>query len=221
MGQVSYESGPDAALPSRALGGDLQALGLRMRRFKTGTPCRVHRRSIDFDAMERQDGDAEIVPFSFASDAAKMHNQVSCYITYTNSETHRIIRENLHRSPLFSGQIEGIGPRYCPSIETKIVRFADKPRHQLFVEPMGLQTEEYYLQGMSSSLPEDVQLAFLRTIRDWSTWRLCALPTPSSTTASTPQSCVPRWSVRKSPVCTAPDSSTAAPAMRRLRRRDW
>ena len=165
VGQVSYESGPDAALPSRALGGDLQALGLRMRRFKTGTPCRVHRRSIDFDAMERQDGDAEIVPFSFASDAAKMRNQVSCYITYTNSETHRIIRENLHRSPLFSGQIEGIGPRYCPSIETKIVRFADKPRHQLFVEPMGLQTEEYYLQGMSSSLPEDVQLAFLRTIR--------------------------------------------------------
>lgn len=165
VGQVSYESGPDAALPSRALGGDLQALGLRMRRFKTGTPCRVHRRSIDFDAMERQDGDAEIVPFSFASDATKMRNQVSCYITYTNSETHRIIRENLHRSPLFSGQIEGIGPRYCPSIETKIVRFADKPRHQLFVEPMGLQTEEYYLQGMSSSLPEDVQLAFLRTIR--------------------------------------------------------
>ena len=138
VGQVSYESGPDAAL---------------------------HRRSIDFDAMERQDGDDHIVPFSFGSDPSQMHNQVSCYITYTNEETHRIIRENLHRSPLFSGQIEGIGPRYCPSIETKIVRFADKSRHQLFVEPMGLETEEYYLQGMSSSLPEDVQLAFLRTIR--------------------------------------------------------
>ena len=165
VGQVSYESGPDAALPSRPLGKNLQELGLRMRRFKTGTPCRVHRRSIDFDAMERQDGDDHIVPFSFGSDPAKMHNQVSCYITYTNEETHRIIRENLHRSPLFSGQIEGIGPRYCPSIETKIVRFADKSRHQLFVEPMGLETEEYYLQGMSSSLPEDVQLAFLRTIR--------------------------------------------------------
>lgn len=165
VGQVSYESGPDAALPSRPLGENLKQLGLRMRRFKTGTPCRVHRRSIDFDAMERQDGDAEIVPFSFGSDPENMHNQVSCYITYTNAETHRIIRENLHRSPLFSGQIEGIGPRYCPSIETKIVRFAEKPRHQLFVEPMGLQTEEYYLQGMSSSLPEDVQLAFLRTIR--------------------------------------------------------
>ena len=165
IGQVSFESGPDAALPSRALGKQLAALGLRMRRFKTGTPCRVHRRSIDFEAMERQDGDEQIVPFSFGSDPAKMHNQVSCYITYTNAETHRIIRENLDRSPLFSGQIEGVGPRYCPSIETKIVRFADKPRHQLFVEPMGLDTEEYYLQGMSSSLPEDVQLAFLRTIR--------------------------------------------------------
>lgn len=164
VGQVSYESGPDAALPSRQLGENLQQLGLRIRRFKTGTPCRVHRRSIDFHAMERQDGDAEIVPFSFSSDAAQMRNQVSCYMTYTNEETHRIIRENLHRSPLFSGQIEGVGPRYCPSIETKIVRFSDKPRHQLFVEPMGMQTEEFYLQGMSSSLPEDVQLAFLRTI---------------------------------------------------------
>lgn len=165
VGQVSYESGPDAALPSRQLGQNLAELGLRMRRFKTGTPCRVHRRSIDFSVMERQDGDREITPFSFATDAGTLQNQVSCYITYTNAETHRIIRENLHRSPLFSGQIEGIGPRYCPSIETKIVRFADKPRHQLFVEPMGLRTEEYYLQGMSSSLPEDVQLAFLRTIR--------------------------------------------------------
>lgn len=165
VGQVSYESGPDAALPSRTLGENLRDLGLRMRRFKTGTPCRVHRRSIDFDAMERQDGDTEIVPFSFSSDASTMQNHVSCYITYTNAETHRIIRENLHRSPLFSGKIEGVGPRYCPSIETKIIRFADKPRHQLFVEPMGLQTEEYYLQGMSSSLPEDVQCAFLQTIR--------------------------------------------------------
>ena len=165
VGQVSYESGPDAALPSRPLGKNLQELGLRMRRFKTGTPCRVHRRSIDFDAMERQDGDDHIVPFSFGSDPAKMHNQVSCYITYTNEETHRIIRENLHRSPLFSGQIEGIGPRYCPSIETKIDRFPDKSRHQLFVEPCGLYTDELYIQGLSSSLPEDVQLEMLHTIR--------------------------------------------------------
>lgn len=164
VGDAHYESGPDVALPSRSLTKSLQAAGLRLRRFKTGTPCRVHRRSIDFSAMERQEGDAEIVPFSFSTNPEGLRNQVSCYISYTNAETHRIIRENLHRSPLFSGQIEGIGPRYCPSIETKIVRFADKPRHQLFVEPMGLQTEEYYLQGMSSSLPEDVQLAFLRTI---------------------------------------------------------
>lgn len=165
VGTVSYESGPDSALPSRALGKSLQALGLPLRRFKTGTPCRVHSRSIDFDRMESQDGDAEIVPFSFATPREGLHNTVRCYITYTNAETHRIIRENLNRSPLFTGQISGIGPRYCPSIETKIVRFAEKERHQLFVEPMGMQTEEYYLQGMSSSLPEDVQLAFLRTIR--------------------------------------------------------
>ena len=165
VGTVSYESGPDSALPSRALGKSLQALGLPLRRFKTGTPCRVHSRSIDFDRMEPQDGDAEIVPFSFATPREGLHNTVRCYITYTNAETHRIIRENLNRSPLFTGQISGIGLRYCPSIETKIVRFAEKERHQLFVEPMGMQTEEYYLQGMSSSLPEDVQLAFLRTIR--------------------------------------------------------
>ena len=165
VGTVSYESGPDSALPSRALGKSLQALGLPLRRFKTGTPCRVHSRSIDFNRMEPQDGDAEIVPFSFATPREGLHNTVRCYITYTNAETHRIIRENLNRSPLFTGQISGIGPRYCPSIETKIVRFAEKERHQLFVEPMGMQTEEYYLQGMSSSLPEDVQLAFLRTIR--------------------------------------------------------
>lgn len=165
VGTVSYESGPDSALPSRALRKSLQALGLPLRRFKTGTPCRVHSRSIDFDRMEPQDGDAEIVPFSFATPREGLHNTVRCYITYTNAETHRIIRENLNRSPLFTGQISGIGPRYCPSIETKIVRFAEKERHQLFVEPMGMQTEEYYLQGMSSSLPEDVQLAFLRTIR--------------------------------------------------------
>ena len=165
VGTVSYESGPDSALPSRALGENLQKLGLPLRRFKTGTPSRVHRRSIDFDRMEPQDGDAEIVPFSFSTPKEELHNTVRCYIAYTNEATHEIIRENLHRSPLFTGQISGIGPRYCPSIETKIVRFADKKRHQLFVEPMGLQTEEYYLQGMSSSLPEDVQLAFLRTIK--------------------------------------------------------
>ncbi len=165
VGEASYESGPDASLPSTYLSESLRKNGIELRRFKTGTPCRVHKRSIDFDAMERQTGDEEIVPFSFESDSSKMHNQADCYVTYTNAETHRIIMENLHRSPLYSGRIKGVGPRYCPSIEDKIVRFADKERHQLFVEPMGLGTDEYYLQGMSSSLPEDVQLAFLRTIK--------------------------------------------------------
>lgn len=165
IGEVSYESGPDSALPSTKLSDSLRAAGVELRRFKTGTPCRVNKRSIDFDAMERQDGDEKIVPFSFETSVDGLENQVSCYVTYTNSNTHEVILSNLDRSPLYSGRIEGVGPRYCPSIEDKIVRFSDKPRHQLFVEPMGLSTEEYYLQGMSSSLPEDVQLAFLRTIK--------------------------------------------------------
>lgn len=165
IGESSYESGPDSALPSRGLSQSLIENGVELRRFKTGTPCRVHKRSIDFDAMERQDGDSDIVPFSFETSPFGLENQVSCYITYTNSNTHEVILNNLDRSPLYSGRIEGVGPRYCPSIEDKIVRFSDKPRHQLFVEPMGLSTDEYYLQGMSSSLPEDVQLAFLRTIK--------------------------------------------------------
>ena len=165
IGEESYESGPDSALPSTFLSDSLRENGIEIRRFKTGTPCRVHKRSIDFDKMEKQDGDDDIVPFSFESDRNRMHNIVSCYITYTNPETHKVILDNLDRSPLYSGRIQGVGPRYCPSIEDKIVRFADKERHQLFVEPMGLNTDEYYLQGMSSSLPEDVQLAFLRTIK--------------------------------------------------------
>lgn len=164
VGEASYASGPDAALPADALGDSLREF-LPLRRFKTGTPCRVHCRSIDFSVLERQDGDAEITPFSFENDGDSMRNQVSCYVTYTNEKTHQVIRENLHRSPLYAGRIEGVGPRYCPSIEDKVVRFADKERHQIFVEPMGLQTDEFYLQGMSSSLPEDVQLAFLRTIK--------------------------------------------------------
>lgn len=163
VGETSYESGPDATLPSTGLSDCLRDLGITLRRFKTGTPARVHRRSIDFSKLERQDGDPDIVPFSFETDC-ELKNTVSCYVSYTNAETHRIILDNLDRSPLFSGQIEGVGPRYCPSIEDKVVRFSDKPRHQLFIEPMGLDTDEYYLQGMSSSLPEDVQLKFLRTI---------------------------------------------------------
>ncbi len=164
VGECSYASGPDASLPANALAESLREF-LPLRRFKTGTPCRVHRRSIDFDVLERQDGDADITAFSFENDGRTMHNQVSCFVSYTNACTHAVIRENLHRSPLYAGRIEGVGPRYCPSIEDKVVRFADKERHQLFIEPMGLSTEEFYLQGMSSSLPEDVQLKFLRTIK--------------------------------------------------------
>lgn len=164
VGEVSYESGPDATLPAKGLSDSLRDLGVTIRRFKTGTPARVHKRSIDFSQLERQDGDEKIIPFSFET-KGKLENKVSCYISYTNAETHKIILDNLDRSPLYSGRIEGVGPRYCPSIEDKVVRFSDKPRHQLFIEPMGLDTDEYYLQGMSSSLPEDVQLKFLRTIK--------------------------------------------------------
>ncbi len=164
VGEVNYESGPDNVLPPKQLSKCLTEANITLRRFKTGTPCRVHRRSIDFSAMEVQHGDENIVPFSFKTRDI-IENKADCYITYTNENTHRVIRENLHRSPLYSGRIEGVGPRYCPSIEDKVVRFPDKERHQIFVEPMGLDTDEYYLQGMSSSLPEDVQLAFLRTVK--------------------------------------------------------
>lgn len=164
IGELSYSSGPDNVLPSSGLTDCLKKLGLSMRRFKTGTPARVHKRSVDFSVMEVQSGDEQIMPFSFDNEN-EMKNQADCYVTYTNEQTHKVILDNLDRSPLYSGRIEGIGPRYCPSIEDKIVRFRDKERHQLFVEPMGLDTDEYYLQGMSSSLPEDVQLKFLRTIK--------------------------------------------------------
>ena len=165
VGESNYESGPDSTLPANLLSQSLIENGITIRRFKTGTPCRVHKRSINFEVLDRQDGDDYIVPFSFETEQSKLKNQISCYISYTNAETHRVILDNLYRSPLYSGRIQGVGPRYCPSIEDKIVRFKDKERHQLFIEPMGLDTDEYYLQGMSSSLPEDVQLAFLRTIK--------------------------------------------------------
>ena len=162
-GQSVIPSGPDGMHPSVGLADNLRALGLHLRRFKTGTPSRVNRRSIDFSKMEVQPGDETAEPFSFRT-THKVNNSAVCYLTYTNEETHRIIRENLYRSPMYDGTISGVGPRYCPSIETKIVRFADKPRHQLFIEPCGLDTEEMYIQGFSSSLPEDVQLAMLRTV---------------------------------------------------------
>ena len=163
VGECIQSSGPDGMHASLPLAERLRALGLPLRRFKTGTPPRVNARSVDFSKMERQDGDAEPLPFSFTTEHVPC-NQAVCYLTYTNEETHRIIRENLDRSPIYSGVIEGVGPRYCPSIETKVMTFADKPRHQLFVEPMGLDTEELYIQGFSSSLPEEVQVEMLHTI---------------------------------------------------------
>ncbi len=163
IGDVVEDSGPDGMHAAGKLGECLKALGLEMRRFKTGTPPRVNRRSIDFSQLEIQYGDAEPQPFSFETEG-ELNNSAVCYLTYTNQKTHDIIRANLHRSPLFSGTIEGIGPRYCPSIEDKVVRFAEKERHQLFIEPCGLDTEEMYIQGFSSSLPEDVQLEMLHTL---------------------------------------------------------
>lgn len=164
VGEVSYSSGPDGIAPATGLTADLAIHGITLRRFKTGTPSRVHRRSIDFSQLEEQKGDEPVVPFSFETKIPP-ENKVCCHIAYTNEETHRIILENLDKSPIYSGRIHAIGPRYCPSIEDKIVRFSDKSRHQLFVEPMGMDTQEMYLQGLSSSLPEDVQIAFLRTIK--------------------------------------------------------
>ena len=163
IGEVSFESGPDGVFPANKLSECLKNLGIKIVRFKTGTPARVNRRSIDFSKMEIQNGDDKIVAFSFENEI-KPQRQEPCYLTYTNAKTHQIIRENLHRSPLYGGEIEGTGPRYCPSIEDKVVRFADKERHQIFIDPMGLDTEEMYIQGMSSSLPEDVQIAMYRTL---------------------------------------------------------
>ena len=163
IGEVSFESGPDGVFPANQLSDCLKELGIELLRFKTGTPARINRNSIDFSKMEIQNGDEEIEMFSFEDEVVDK-KQEPCYLTYTNEETHKIIRENLHRSPLFAGKIEGTGPRYCPSIEDKVVRFADKERHQIFVEPIGDKTDEMYIQGMSSSLPEDVQIAMYRTI---------------------------------------------------------
>jgi len=163
IGETVIPSGPDGMHPSVGLADNLRSLGLQLRRFKTGTPPRINRRSIDFSWMELQPGDETVEPFSFKT-GHKVNNSAVCHLTYTNEATHAIIRENLHRSPMYDGTISGVGPRYCPSIETKIVRFADKNRHQLFIEPCGLDTEEMYIQGFSSSLPEDVQIAMMRTI---------------------------------------------------------
>ncbi len=163
IGELSYESGPDGLFPSKGLSASLAKTGHTLRRFKTGTPPRVNRSTVDFTNLEVQTGDEDIEPFSFST-KEKKENLAVCHLTYTNPTTHQIIRDNLHRSPLFSGNIKGIGPRYCPSIEDKVVRFADKDRHQLFVEPMGLDTDELYIQGFSSSMPEEVQLQMLHSV---------------------------------------------------------
>ncbi len=164
IGEVSYSSGPDGVAASNKLSDVLKGLGIKINRFKTGTPARVNRRSLDFSKMEVQHGDAVIEPFSMDDELKNDDQQMDCYLTYTNSKTHEIIRNNLDRSPLYSGKIHGTGPRYCPSIEDKVVRFADKERHQIFIEPVGRGTDEMYIQGMSSSLPEDVQIAMYRSI---------------------------------------------------------
>lgn len=164
IGETSFKSGPDYGLPASYLGEAIKKLGLKTRRFKTGTPARVLRSSIDFSKLEIQHGDENIIPFSYRTND-KGENKICCYIGFTNEKTKEIILKNIHRSPMYSGKIEGVGPRYCPSIEDKIIRFSDKQRHQLFIEPCGLNTEEMYLQGLSSSLPEDVQLEFYRTIK--------------------------------------------------------
>lgn len=163
IGETNYESGPDGVAAANKLSDCLKNLGIELQRFKTGTPARINKNSIDFSKMEIQEGDNDLVPFSFEDKMPEIE-QVPCWLTYTNEKTHEIIRNNLHRSPMYAGVIEGTGPRYCPSIEDKVVRFADKERHQIFVEPIGLDTEEMYIQGMSSSLPEDVQIAMYRTL---------------------------------------------------------
>ena len=164
IGENSFESGPDGVFPAIKLSDKLKALGINLVRFKTGTPARINKNSIDFSKMEIQNGDDDIEAFSFEDKIDKNIKQLPCYLTYTNERTHQIIRDNLHRSPLYAGKIEGTGPRYCPSIEDKVVRFSDKERHQVFIEPMGVDTDEMYVQGMSSSLPEDVQIAMYRTL---------------------------------------------------------
>lgn len=164
IGEYSRLSGPDGMFAATQLTESLKRHGIRLQRFKTGTPPRIHRASVDFSAMQREDGDEVITPFSFET-TGELKNQAACYLTYTNPATHELIRANLHRAPMYSGQIDGVGARYCPSIEDKVVRFAEKERHQVFIEPMGLHTEEMYVQGLSTSLPEDIQLAMLRTVR--------------------------------------------------------
>ena len=219
IGECSWMGGPQGLLSSSHLANALRALNIELRRFKTGTPPRVEESSIDFDEMEPQPGDETITPFSFLTDGA-LQNRAKCYLTYTNEETHRIIRENIHRAPMYAGTIHGTGARYCPSIEDKIMRFADKDRHQLFLEPEGLDTVEWYVQGLSTSMPEDVQLEMLHTIPGLRRARgACASPMPSNTSASTPSNCAQTSPFAPFRACISPGRSTAPAAMRRPPRR--
>ncbi len=215
VGEVLRSSGPDGLAPAIPLAERLRALGLIMRRFKTGTPPRVNARSVDFSKMELQRGDEEVEPFSFSTVDAPRNSAV-CYLTYTNEHTHEIIRANLDRSPIYSGVIEGIGPRYCPSIETKVMTFADKPRHQLFVEPMGLDTEELYIQGFSSSLPEEVQVEMLHSVAGLEHAEMTRCAYAIEYDCIDPTELYPTLESKKNtPASTARGSSTAPPVMRR------
>ena len=216
VGEALRSEGPDGLAAAKPLAEELRDLGLSMRRFKTGTPPRVNARTVDFSKMELQQGDEEPEPFSFETEKPP-ENRAVCYLTYTNERTHAIIREHLDRSPLYTGTIEGVGPRYCPSIETKVMTFADKPRHQLFIEPMGLDTEELYIQGFSSSMPEEVQVEMLHTIPGLEQAEMTRCAYAIEYDCIDPTELYPPWSARRSPGSTAPGSSTAPPAMRRRR----
>ena len=212
---ITY-TGPNGLQAANHLTDSLKEMGIAMRRFKTGTPARMDKRSIDFSKMEEQFGDPRVVPFSFPTDPESVQiDQDSCWLTYTNEKTHEIIRANLDRSPIYAGIIEGTVPRYCPSIEDKVVKFADKERHQVFLEPEGRYTNEMYVGGMSSSLPEDVQLAMYRTVPGLENCRIVPMHMRSNMIASTQDSCTRRWNLRMLRGFFRQDSSMEAAAMRK------